>query len=218
MDFNDLMLLSNQLLEKHEDVRSALQHRYDFILVDEFQDVNVPQVELIKKLLKPSTQLFCVGDDWQSIYGFRGSEVKYFVDFRNYFDDATLHFLNTNYRSTHSIVEAGNEVIKQNKKKIEKEVEAFNKNETDILLYLASSPGEDDVEFLIRKIAELNKAGYSKEEILIIYRRTGMYDPFRYALRNSGVEFTKHARCSSSDFTKATEDFRTPGWATVSIR
>ncbi|MFN8154969.1 MAG: UvrD-helicase domain-containing protein [Bacteroidia bacterium] len=190
MDFNDLMLLSNQLLEKHEDVRSALQQRYDYILVDEFQDVNVPQVEMIKKLLKPSTQLFCVGDDWQSIYGFRGSEVKYFIDFRKYFDDAVLHFLNTNYRSTHSIVEAGNEVIRQNKKKIEKEVEAFNKNETDILLYLASSPGEDDVEFLIRKIAELNKAGYSKEEILILYRRTGMYDPFRYELRNSGVEFT----------------------------
>ncbi len=190
MDFNDLMILANKLLVEHEDVRQKLHERFKYILVDEFQDVNVPQVEMIQKLLTPATQLFCVGDDWQSIYGFRGSEVKYFIDFKKYFDGAVLHFLNTNYRSTQSIVSAGNEVISQNVKKINKEVEAFNKSETDILLYLASIPGEDDVAFVVKKIAELNKAGYAKEDILILYRRSSMIAPFKDALKDSGVHFT----------------------------
>ena len=98
----------NRSFQNHEDIANKYKSKYQYILVDEFQDVNNLQVELIKLLLTESTQLFCVGDDWQSIYGFRGSNVSYIVDFENHFPNAKVVKLNLNYRSTQNIVGASN--------------------------------------------------------------------------------------------------------------
>jgi superfamily I DNA/RNA helicase len=100
LDFNDLISRSTSLFQNHGDIANKYKSKYQYILVDEFQDVNNLQVELIKLLLTDQTQLFCVGDDWQSIYGFRGSNVSYIVDFENHFPNAKVVKLNLNYRST----------------------------------------------------------------------------------------------------------------------
>jgi len=122
LDFNDLISRSTSLFHNYDDIANKFKSKYQYILVDEFQDVNNLQVELIKLLLTDQTQLFCVGDDWQSIYGFRGSNVSYIVDFENHFPSAKVVKLNLNYRSSQNIVGASNEVIKHNKFKVEKEI------------------------------------------------------------------------------------------------
>ena len=97
LDFNDLISKSTSLFLHHDDVIHKYRNKFEYILVDEFQDVNNLQVELIKLLLTNKTQLFCVGDDWQSIYGFRGSNVNYIVEFEKHFDNAEIIKLNLNY-------------------------------------------------------------------------------------------------------------------------
>ncbi|MEP6948321.1 MAG: ATP-dependent helicase, partial [Ginsengibacter sp.] len=111
LDFNDLISRSTSLFKNHEDIANKYKNKYQYILVDEFQDVNNLQVELIRLLLTEQTQLFCVGDDWQSIYGFRGSNVSYIIDFEKHFPNSKVVKLNLNYRSTQNIVGASNEVI-----------------------------------------------------------------------------------------------------------
>ncbi len=108
------------------------------------------QVELIKLLLTDSTQLFCVGDDWQSIYGFRGSNVSYIVEFEKHFKDARTITLNLNYRSTQNIVGASNEVIRHNKFKIEKDIQASKRSEHKIVVY-AGNNEDDNVDFCVKK-------------------------------------------------------------------
>ena len=136
LDFNDLISRSTSLFQNHDDIANKYKSKYQYILVDEFQDVNNLQVELIKLLLTDQTQMFCVGDDWQSIYGFRGSNVSYIVDFENHFPNAKVVKLNLNYRSTQNIVGASNEVIKHNKFKVEKEIHSSKKSEHKIVVFL----------------------------------------------------------------------------------
>ena len=139
LDFNDLFSRSTSLFQNHEDIANKYKSKYQYILVDEFQDVNSLQVELIKLLLADKTQLFCVGDDWQSIYGFRGSNVSYIIDFEHHFANAKVVKLNLNYRSTQNIVGASNEVISHNKFKIEKEIYSSKKSEHKIVVYRADA-------------------------------------------------------------------------------
>jgi DNA helicase IV len=115
LDFNELVNRCIALVKNDETVRSILHSQYKFVLVDEFQDVNKIQIQLIKTIMNPEAQLFCVGDDWQSIYGFRGSDVRFIVDFSKYFVEGEVVHLNKNYRSSQNIVNASNEVIKNNK-------------------------------------------------------------------------------------------------------
>src|SRR5687768_17203947 len=117
------------LFNHHDDIAQLYKDKYKYILVDEFQDVNNLQVDLIRKLVTDKTQLFCVGDDWQSIYGFRGSNVSYIIEFEKHFQDAEVIKLNYNYRSTEHIVGASNEVIKHNKFRVDKEIHAVNRSE-----------------------------------------------------------------------------------------
>ncbi|NJN33803.1 MAG: UvrD-helicase domain-containing protein, partial [Saprospiraceae bacterium] len=139
LDFNDLISRSISLFQNHEDIINKYKGKYQYILVDEFQDVNNLQVQLIKLLLTDNTQLFCVGDDWQSIYGFRGSNVSYIVEFEKHFANAKTITLNLNYRSTQNIVDASNEVIKHNKFKIVKRFK-HQKNLNTKLLFLRATP------------------------------------------------------------------------------
>lgn len=186
LDFNDLISRSTSLFQNHEDIATKYKNKYEYILVDEFQDVNNLQVELIKLLLTDKTQLFCVGDDWQSIYGFRGSNVSYIVEFENHFTNARTIKLNLNYRSTQNIVGASNEVIKNNKFKVDKDVQASKKSEHKIVVYSGNSE-EENIQFCLDKVRELLEDGISNDEILFLYRRSKMYTPYFYRFKNEGI-------------------------------
>lgn len=187
LDFNDLISRSASLFQNHEDIANKYKSKYQYILVDEFQDVNNLQVELIKHLLTDQTQLFCVGDDWQSIYGFRGSNVDYIVDFENYFPNSKVVKLNQNYRSTQNIVGASNEVIKHNKFKVEKEIHSSKKSEHKIVVYSGNNE-KDNIQFCVEKVKELLADGLTNEDILFLYRRNKMYTPFFFRFKDENIK------------------------------
>lgn len=186
LDFNDLITRSTLLLKHHEDISNKYKNKFQYILVDEFQDVNNLQVELIKLLLTNNTQLFCVGDDWQSIYGFRGSNVSYIVEFEKHFSNAKTIKLNLNYRSTQNIVGASNEVIKHNKFKVDKEVQASKKSEHKIVVY-SGNKNDENIEYCVARVKELLQEGISNEEILFLYRRSKMYAPYYQRFRDENI-------------------------------
>ena len=186
LDFNDMISESALLFQNHEDITHKYKNRYQYILVDEFQDVNNLQVDLIKLLLTENTQLFCVGDDWQSIYGFRGSNVSYIIEFEKHFPDSKVITLNLNYRSTQNIVGASNEVIKHNKFKVEKEIFASKQSEHKIVVYSGNSEKEN-IQFCLDKVKELYNDGYTKDDILFLYRRSKMYSQYFFRFRNEGI-------------------------------
>lgn len=187
LDFNDLISKTISLFKNQTDILNKFQNIYRYILVDEFQDVNNLQVELIKLLLTDSTQLFCVGDDWQSIYGFRGSNVSYIVEFGKHFPDSNTIKLNLNYRSTQHIVGASNEVIKHNKYKIEKELSASKKSESKIVVF-SGNDEEENLRFCIDKVQELLQNGIKSEDILFLYRRSKMFSPYYEAFKSEGIQ------------------------------
>jgi DNA helicase-4 len=185
VDFDDLIILTVKLLNENPDVRSFYQNKYHYLMVDEFQDVNGLQVKLLDLLLKPENQLFCVGDDWQSIYGFRGSDVDYIVNFEKHYKNCEVYKLDMNYRSTQTIVGASNEVIKHNKNQISKDIKAFKQAPSKIQIYRAKSLDIDGVDFLIEEVRKLYKNGLGKEDILVLYRRSKMFTPYLTALREN---------------------------------
>ncbi len=184
MDFNDMIIKCMDLFRHHDDIAQLFKNKYKYILVDEFQDVNNLQVDLIQHLLTETTQLFCVGDDWQSIYGFRGSNVSYIIEFEKHFPQSQVIKLNYNYRSTEHIVGASNEVIKHNKFKIEKDIKAINRSEHKIVVY-AGNDEQDNVDFCVKTINQMLDDGVNGDDILILYRRTSMYRPAKYSNKPS---------------------------------
>lgn len=186
LDFNDMISRSITLLQNHEDITHKFRNRYRYILVDEFQDVNNLQVELIKLLLTKTTQLFCVGDDWQSIYGFRGSNVSYIIEFEKHFAPSKLIKLNLNYRSTQHIVGASNEVIKHNKFKVEKEIKASKQSEHKIVVYSGNNE-EENIRFCADTVRGLLDDGMGSEDILFLYRRSKMYTPYFFQFKNENL-------------------------------
>ncbi len=186
LDFNDLISTTISLFKNQTDIVHQFQKKYQYILVDEFQDVNNLQVDLIKLLLTDQTQLFCVGDDWQSIYGFRGSNVSYIIEFENYFTNPKTIKLNLNYRSTQNIVGASNEVIKHNKFKVDKEILASKISEQKIVVF-AGSHIDDNLNYCTSKIQELLKDGLKNDDILFLYRRSKMFSPYFSHFKNAGI-------------------------------
>ena len=187
LDFNDLITRTISLFRNYPDILERYKQKYQYILVDEFQDVNNLQVELIKMLLTDETQLFCVGDDWQSIYGFRGSNVSYIIEFEKHFPNASIIKLNLNYRSTENIVGASNEVIKRNKFKIDKEIFASKKSEHKIVVY-AGNDEADNLDFCVQRVRELLADGITPDDILFLYRRTNMYKPYFFRFRSEAIK------------------------------
>ncbi|MEL1243316.1 UvrD-helicase domain-containing protein [Flavobacterium sp. DGU11] len=186
LDFNDLISTTISLFKHHPDIANKYRSKFRYVLVDEFQDVNNLQVELIKLLLTDDTQLFCVGDDWQSIYGFRGSNVNYIVEFEKHFLNAKVVKLNLNYRSTQNIVGASNEVIRHNKFKVEKDVQASKRSEHKIVVY-AGNNEEDNIQFCIDEVQRLLDSGIANDEILFLYRRSAMYSPYFHQFRKENM-------------------------------
>lgn len=187
LDFNDLISKTVSLFKKNKDILKKFQEQYQYLLVDEFQDVNKLQVEMIKLMLTQQTQLFCVGDDWQSIYGFRGSNVDCILNFDKNFKRSKTIKLNLNYRSTQNIVGASNEVIKHNKFKIEKEIFASKISSFKIVEY-SGNDQEANIAFCKEKVRQLLNQGFKNDDILFLYRRSKMYQPYYFALRNEDLK------------------------------
>ena len=192
LDFNDLLIRAVSLLENNPNIKQNYQNQFKYILVDEFQDVNTIQVKLLTYLLNKENQLFCVGDDWQSIYGFRGSNVEYIVNFEKFFENPKLIKLDINYRSTDTIVEASNKVISHNKFKIEKEIKSLTTSGKKIYLYCAEKESEDGVNTVINNVDKLLQNGYTKEDILVLSRtrKSEAFDRYYNELRARKVKIT----------------------------
>lgn len=187
LDFNDMISRTISLFQNHKEIAEKFKKQYRYILVDEFQDVNNLQVELIKLLLTPKNQLFCVGDDWQSIYGFRGSNVDFIINFKKYFRNAEIIKLNMNYRSTENIVGASNEVIKYNKFKVEKELRSFKKSNSKIHIY-SGKDEDDNLNFVVEQVKMLQQQRhYTRDDILFLYRRSKMYYPYFERFKAEGI-------------------------------
>ena len=127
IDFEDIILLCNELLENNSYVKKLVWEQYKYILIDEFQDINKLQFDVVRKMLGPNNNLFAVGDDDQAIYGFRGSCPEFMINFKKYFPDAMIIKLSCNYRSTKNIVHSASLVINENKIRFEKLI--FSNNE-----------------------------------------------------------------------------------------
>ncbi|MER3375954.1 MAG: UvrD-helicase domain-containing protein [Allomuricauda sp.] len=185
LDFDGLLIKSIQLLQEYPNIRERYQKQFKHILVDEFQDVNNLQVKLLHLLTKKETQLFCVGDDWQSIYGFRGSEIGYIVNFKEHFNDSELLTLNLNYRSTDPIVSASTEAIKKNKFQIPKEIKAVKRGGQKIKVFYEENEGQSNA-FIWETVEKHINDGVNPEEILVLYRRSAMASDLKQALKSSG--------------------------------
>lgn len=124
VDFDDMLIMCHELFKARKDILSAWQKKYQYILIDEFQDINRVQYEVMRMLAAPENNLFIVGDDDQSIYRFRGARPEIMLNFENDYKDAKQIILNENYRSTKAIVEAAGNLISYNKKRFDKDIEA----------------------------------------------------------------------------------------------
>ena len=187
LDFNQLMDRATLLLMNQQDVAQKMHQQYKYVLVDEFQDVNQIQIEFIKVMMNPAAQLFCVGDDWQSIYGFRGSDIKYIVEFKRFFKDGKVFSLSTNYRSNNQIVGASNQVISNNNYQSKKNIKAFSKSNRKIQVY-AGTDLQDTISYMIQEIKALLEKGLIGDDILILYRRSKMFAPYKAALSKEKVK------------------------------
>lgn len=185
LDFDGLLTKSIQLLEEYPEVRERYQNKFKYILVDEFQDVNNLQVKLLKLLAKEETQLFCVGDDWQSIYGFRGSEIDYIVNFKEHFAHAQILTLKLNYRSTDAIVNASTEAIKKNKCQILKDIKAVKRGGHKLKIFYEEQEGQS-IAFIWEIVEKHMQEGVSPEEILVLYRRSAMANDVKKKIEASG--------------------------------
>lgn len=169
VDFDDLLKLPVELFIKNSDILEKYQDKYQYILIDEYQDTNEVQYKLVKLLSRKYRNIFVVGDQNQAIYGFRQANYKNILNFEKDYSDANVIVLNQNYRSTTTILNAANSVIKNNIER--KEVNLFSElGEGVKIKYLRSNDGLGEVNLVINEIKELLNLGYQKKDIAIFYR------------------------------------------------
>lgn len=175
IDFSDMI---NQALVELEKNKSLYENSFDHILIDEYQDISTQRYRLIKALMAKNhnCKLFCVGDDWQSIMGFTGSNLEFFVKFQDYFDHPARTDLSINYRSKKSIVDAGAELIKYNgDAQIKKQTIANNSQEKKIIVFSSSHENiwdyyQQTAVHCANKVKEYIAKGYTPQDIMILYR------------------------------------------------
>lgn len=189
MDFDDLLFYTNRLFRDHPDVLAAYQERYQFILVDEYQDTNFAQYLVVKQLADAHHRVCVVGDDAQSIYSFRGANIENILKFKEVYPEAKLFKLEQNYRSTQNIVNAANSLIKQNKDQIKKTI--YSENEEGDRLEVASAFSDFEEGVIVsNKIWDLRRdknAPYS--EFVILYRTNAQSRIFEEALRKKNIPY-----------------------------
>lgn len=194
LDFDDLICKTLQILEENIDVKERWATRFDYLLVDEFQDTDDKQIRLMKALLRDDSNLFVVGDPDQTIYTWRGANQKIIVDFDSLFPGSTTVILNENYRSTKTILDAANRLISNNKKRVPKDL-FTNSGNGESINVKQTSTAEREAEWVgkeIQKISrkQLNDKGeeiYSN--IAILYRSSYLTRPFEAELKDRGIPY-----------------------------
>ena len=169
LDFDDLIMLTVRLFQENPEILAKYQERFRYILVDEYQDTNHAQYALVKALAAKYKNLCVVGDDDQSIYGFRAADIQNILDFERDYPEARVIKLEQNYRSTQLILEAANAVIAKNSGRKSKKLWTENPVGEQILHYLASDEG-DEASFVMEKLVELRGAGANYGECAILIR------------------------------------------------
>ncbi len=189
VDFNDLILLTYKLFKNKEEVLKKWQNRFDYFLVDEFQDTNELQFDIIKWLVGNNHNITIVGDPDQTIYSWRGAKINLILNFDKYFPHTQTILLNENYRSTQSILSLANNLIIHNKNRIEKYLFTIKgSGQLPILYHGANSSDESD--FVARKIKTLIKEeNYAYNDILILYRTNYLSRDLEVALADYGLSY-----------------------------
>jgi DNA helicase-2/ATP-dependent DNA helicase PcrA len=189
MDFDDLLYKTNVLLRDHPDVLHKYQHKFKYILVDEYQDTNFSQYLIVKKIAALNENLTVVGDDAQSIYGFRGANIQNILNFQKDYPDVKLFKLEQNYRSTKVIVAAANSVISKNKDQIEKKVWTSN-DEGDIIKVSRSLSDNEEGMFVANDIYN-DRANFhvDNKSFAILYRTNSQSRAMEEALRKINIPY-----------------------------
>lgn len=188
IDFDDMLTECYDVLSQDEKVRKAWQDRFDYILVDEFQDVNRAQYACLQMLAAPKNNLFVVGDDDQSIYGFRGASPSFMLDFPKDFPGTEKVFLDVNYRCSGRIIRLASQVIGTNVSRYAKEIKDDRDLGERINVFVAKDSGEE-AELTAQKIARLLEEGMPIEEIAVIYRTNIQGGAFARALFRRGIPY-----------------------------
>ena len=188
MDFDDLLLKTNELLNNFPEVLAKYQEKFKYILVDEYQDTNNSQYLIVKSLADKYQNICVVGDDAQSIYSFRGANINNIINFRKDYDDVEVYRLEQNYRSTKYIVNAANSVIDNNKNKIHKEV--WTDNEFGNKIQITSNPSDiAEARLISQKILNLIKLENNYQDFVILYRTNAQSRVIEDSLRNSSIPY-----------------------------
>ena len=190
MDFDDLLLKYYELLKNFPDSLSKYQHKFKYILIDEYQDTNPAQYEIVKLLGAMHENVCVVGDDAQSIYSFRGATIQNILQFQKDYDEVKVVKLEQNYRSTKSILQVANEVISNNKGQIEKKLFTDNAEGEKIRLVRTSSDN-DEGKFVADTIQEQKlRNHYNNKDFAILYRTNAQSRAFEESLRRMGIAYT----------------------------
>ena len=189
MDFDDLLVQIFLLFERHEDVRRKYVERFQYVLVDEYQDTNLAQQRIVLQLTRERQRVCVVGDDAQSIYSFRGANIDNILNFRESYDNARLFKLEQNYRSTQLIVEAANSLIRKNERQIPKDVYSRNDKGERLMLKPAYSDKEEAIIVCkdIKRLQRQEKCEYS--DFAILYRTNSQSRSFEEQMRKEGIPY-----------------------------
>lgn len=189
MDFDDLLVVTYRLFDEHDDIRRKYAGRFSYILVDEYQDTNYVQQQIIIQLTKEQKHVCVVGDDYQSIYGFRGANIDNILDFRQVYPDCRLFKLEQNYRSTQMIVDAANSLMKHNARQIPKDVYSHNDEGEKIRLFKAYSDKEE-ASYVCNKIQEIShREGCGYSDFAILYRTNSQSRSFEEEMRRRAIPY-----------------------------
>lgn len=189
MDFDDLLMLTFQLFRDHEEIRQKYAGRFDYILVDEYQDTNHVQMSIVMQLCKEKLRVCAVGDDSQSIYSFRGANIDNILNYQKQLPGTQLFKLEQNYRSTQTIVEAANSLIHHNRNQIQKEV--FSKNDKgEKILYKPAYSDKEEALIVAKNIQRIKRqddCGY--DHFAILYRTNAQSRSFEEEFRKQGIPY-----------------------------
>ncbi len=189
MDFEDLLLNMFLLLRDHADVRERYVSRFQYVLVDEYQDTNLAQHRILSLLTNENSRICVVGDDAQSIYGFRGADITNILNFQKQYPSAKVIKLECNYRSTHNIVEAANCIIKNNSRQIPKKVFSAGEEGAPILL-MASETDKEEAQKVLSQIIKLHrKHNLPYDSIAILYRTNAQSRSLEEALKGVAIPY-----------------------------
>ncbi len=189
MDFDDLLTLTYQLFREHEDIRHKYAARFDYVLVDEYQDTNHVQMSIVMQLCQEKQRVCAVGDDSQSIYSFRGANIDNILNYQRQFQGTRLFKLEQNYRSTQTIVEAANSLIKHNRNQIPKDVFSENAKGEKIQYKPAYSDKEEAV-IVAKDVKRIRREdGCQYSDFAILYRTNAQSRSFEEEFRKQGIPY-----------------------------